>query len=301
VEISSSLTEVFRAHVRPGLALPEPPGELERLLSQRFEEAKAPWPGVELPAADLVRHLAERLPEAGEGAEVGALLDGLRLSDLYLACACVKRVPGADAALEREYLGKLPGILRRQFRSAPSAEIEDVCQRVRVKLLLGDPPGHPHLLTYTGEGALLSWIRIIGVRALIKAPPADRPDALAPEPLADLDVEGDAIKGELHQKFREVVQEAVRTLLSQDDRYLLKLHYKDGKSTLVLARYFGVSQPTLWRRLDRIREKILAESKRLMRERYGIEGEGLRSLVSGLESRFDITLSRLFDSDAPPG
>jgi RNA polymerase sigma-70 factor, ECF subfamily len=274
VEISGSLTGIFRAHARVGVALPDGPDALERVLSERFEKAKARWPGVALPA-------------------------------LYLACACASRVPGADGALEREYLARLPAILRDQFRGAPEATIDDVVAEVREKLLMGTPSGGPHLLTYTGEGALMSWVMVIAKRALIKllpqpgAQPAFPLDELIEELPANPDPERDAIKRDLHRKFREATQEAVRTLVTQqEDRSLLSLYYKRGVSTVALAEYFNVSQPTMWRRLERLRKELRAESERLMREKYGIGGEALKALISGLESRFDVTLSSIFGSDA---
>ncbi|HZN93802.1 MAG TPA: RNA polymerase subunit sigma-70, partial [Myxococcales bacterium] len=209
MEISGSLTRSFRARARVGVALPGDPDELERLLAQRYEEARAPWPGVALPADEFVSHVAERLPGEREGAPVGEVLDGLRLSDLYLACACARRVPAADAALEREFLSRLPGLLRRQYSKAAGATIDDACQAVREKLLLGNPPGQPHLLTYSGEGALMSWTRVIAARTLSKLmsqgagqPPPDLDPFPPLESPADVDVEGDAIKSDLQRKFR---------------------------------------------------------------------------------------------------
>ena len=172
-----------------------------------------------------MRHLAERLPESSAGAPVGEVLDGLRLSDLYLACACARQVPGAAEALERDFLSRLPALLRHQFREVPEATIEDTCQLLREKLLLGNPAGQPHLLTYSGEGALMSWIRIIGVRTLIKQlrPETDSPppelEWFLSEPAAEDDLERDAIKRDLHRKFREAVREGrARGLSDRHDR-----------------------------------------------------------------------------------
>ena len=184
VEISGSLTGIFRAHARVGVALPDGPDDLER-----------------------------------------------------------------------EYLAKLPAILRDQFRGAPEATIDDVVAEVREKLLMGNPAGGPHLLTYTGEGALMSWVLVIARRALMRllpqagTQPAVPFDELIEELPESPDPERDAIKRELHQKFRAATQEAVRALVTQqEDRSLLSLYYKRGVSTVALAEYFNVSQPTMWRR-----------------------------------------------------
>ena len=48
--------------------------------------------------------------------------------------------------------------------------------------------------------------------------------------------------------------------------------------------------------VERLRKELRAESERLMREKYGISGEALEALISGLESRFDVTLSQIFSS-----
>src|SRR5256885_934105 len=268
--ISGSLTEVFRAHARAGLALPADPDQLERALVQRHEEARALRPGLALPAEVFVRHVAERLPGEKAGAPVEEVLDALRLSDLYLACACANRVRSAAELLDRECLSKLPGLLRSQFNHVSDTLIEEACQLVRVKLLMGEPAGRPHLLTYTGEGALMSWARVIAVRTLGKllrpAGPVQDDVIFEPEVPGDQDVERDAVRRDLLQKLRGAVRDAARSL-PKDDRHLLKLYYKDRVSTARLASYYETSQPTMWRRLDRIREGLLAESKRLLRER----------------------------------
>jgi RNA polymerase sigma-70 factor (ECF subfamily) len=252
-----------------------------------------------VPAELFVQHLAERLPDSGAGVPLEQVLDGLRLSDLSLACACAHRVRGADAALQREHLGRLPEMLRRQFRGTSAALIEDACQRVAEKLLLGNPAGRPHLLTYTGEGALAGWVRTIGVRMVMQMlrPQGNRPqvDPEPWEPDPAPDVEEDLARSERRTRLREVVREVARAL-SPEEKLLLKHHYKDGLSTAKLANLHGGSQPTMWRKLDGIRQKLLAGSKRLLRERFGIDGEELGELISGLESRFEVTLSTVFGS-----
>src|SRR4051812_38415602 len=99
-------------------ALPISPSlDLERLLAPAFETARARWPDVTVTAAQFMRHVAERLPAAGTGPPVEQVLEELHLSDLYLACACTLGVPRAADAFERDYLTKIPSILRHHRHS----------------------------------------------------------------------------------------------------------------------------------------------------------------------------------------
>jgi len=304
-EASKALAKVFRDHAQVPVALPPAPEELEVLLSERVGAAGAAWPGVEISAGRFVRHLAGRLPEAGQGRPLAQVLDGLAVPELYLACACGDGVPLAAEILEREYLARLPGILARQFPGISSATVEEVRQVVREELLMGSSKeAGPRILTYRGEGELFGWIKIIALRKASRLLPARQDGPVEPDLLPHLTMAGDQeetlIRGELQDKLREAVREAVRAVTSRDQRYLLRLHYRDRLSTVELVKLFGTSQPTISRKIQRIRESILAETKRLMREQHGIGEQELRAFLADA-SRIDLTLSAIFDSRQAPG
>ncbi|HVE85561.1 MAG TPA: sigma-70 family RNA polymerase sigma factor [Myxococcales bacterium] len=299
--MTQGLGQTFREHARVAVALPADAGALEAMLEQQLQAARAAWPGVELPAEVFARHVAERLPAASEGKPVERALDGMALCDLYLACACAEGVPRAAEQLEARFLARLPEILRRQFRKASTAEIEDVCQLVREELLMGTPERGPHLRSYSGEGALWSWIRIIAARKASRRLSTGRPpdEELVPDllPPGGRNQEQSAIRSELQQKLREAVREAVSAATSKDDRYLLRLHYRERLSTVELVKVFGTSQPTISRRLMRIRAAILVEARRQMQERHGVGEQELKDFLAD-QSRIDMTLSVIFSSAA---
>src|SRR5678809_286972 len=150
-----SLVEVFQAHLPAGTLPPEGRAALEERLGRAVAAARAPWPDLGLSAVQFIRHVAERFP-AEEGTQpVEAVLESLHLSDLYLACACANGAPAAIAILEHEYLSKVPAVLR--YRRLSSDTIDDVCQKLREKLLL-QTASAPAIATYTGEGRLQVWI-----------------------------------------------------------------------------------------------------------------------------------------------
>ena len=285
----STLAEAFLARAPPGVALPER-SRLGPLLVEAFEAARAPWPGLDLPAERFIRHLAERWPPgAKDGVEPA--IRGLHLGDLYLACACAAGVPGAADALEREHLSKIPAALRRQ-RLAPEA-VEDVCQKLREKVIL-----NTHIATYSGEGKLSNWIAVIAKRMAAKSAargPASTSGwsrVVGQLPAAG-DLEKDVLKKDLLGELESAMR-AAGAALSDEQRELLKFHYRDGLSEPKLAKLFNTSQPTISRRLGKAREIMLAETERLLGERLGLTREDFESFISDVRSRWlDLSLSHV--------
>src|SRR5689334_19231180 len=120
-----SLAHIFRSSAPAAVVAGASDAELDALLAGRYGAAKAAWPGVELPAESFVRHVAERVPATGAGKPLAQVLDGMALSDLYLACACAQGIPAASQALEAAFIARLPRLLETQFRGAPSATVDD--------------------------------------------------------------------------------------------------------------------------------------------------------------------------------
>lgn len=297
------LAQVFSKHAQAPVALPGDPEQLEALLAAKYAAARDAWPGVELPADELVRYLAERLPKSAEGRSLALVLEEVALFDLYLACACAAGVPAAAQALERSFLAKLPGLLRNQFREVPTATLEDACQVVREQLLLGNQEGGPYIRNYSGKGGLLNWIKVIAVRRVIKMLPQgdteEREPRIFDDQAAASDPDKDLSRNDFQPKFRAAVRDAVMTATTQEQRYQLKLHYIQRLSTVKLAKLFGTNQPTMWRRLERIRQAILVEATRLLRVRHGISSEELKAFITD-QSRLAVTLTSIFDDGATP-
>lgn len=288
-----SLVEIFLANTPASAAAPGDRSALERLLAQAFETAHARWPGLALTAAQFMRHVAERLPPAaGPGQPLEQVLEGLHLSDLYLACACALGVPGGAETLEREHLAKVPTILRLH-RHSPEL-IDDVCQKLREKLIL-----HAHIATYTGEGKLGSWVEVIAKRM---ANQEARPAASGSSGLSKIveavaspgDLEKDILKKDLLAELQSALRAAGSTL-SEEQHQLLKFHYRNGLSEAKLAALFNTSQPTISRRLKAARQAILEETKRLLRERLRLADKDFDSFIADVQSRWlDLSLSQLF-------
>ncbi|HEY8207946.1 MAG TPA: hypothetical protein VIG99_10730, partial [Myxococcaceae bacterium] len=192
-----------------------------------YETARSNWPGLRLSAEQFIRHVTER-----------QALESTHMADLYLACACAAGIPGAVEALERDYLARVPGILGLQHRSAET--IDEVCQKLREKLLVRDG-----ISSYSGEGKLLSWIEVVAKRLANKedrsrggTPPGDAGSGDPPQQGADL--ERDAIKKRIVAELQVAVR-AAGSVLSHEQREILRFHYRNGMSESRLAKLFNTS------------------------------------------------------------
>jgi len=60
-----------------------------------------------------------------------------------------------------------------------------------------------------------------------------------------------------------------------------------------MARLFGVSQPTMSRRLQATRQAVFEETKRLLRERLDFASSSLDSFLGSLDGRLDLSVSQI--------
>lgn len=277
--------------------------EFENLLRRAWEKGHGAWPQVPLPAEVFMRHLARLLPGDSEAPSCSELLGQLALEDLYLACACVHGVSEATEVLEHDYLAKLPALIAHLKLPAPA--LEDLCQMVRIHLLLGTPESGPRLAEYTGRGALLSWMRVIAARMALRLAPPTREtseeNALAaleslqsPDPDADLAL----IKRRYRPVFLQAVREAFEAL-SSEHRHLLRLHFVDRLPTTRMAPLFGVDQSTVSRWIKGARQSVYEDTKRRLKERLRLSSHEFDSLVTTLESQLDLSFSEILDHADP--
>jgi RNA polymerase sigma-70 factor len=295
------LAATFLAHAKVRFVPPVETAALERLLVHAWETSRAQWPTVALPAGPFVIHLAERLPEAGPDSPLEPLLAQLSLAELYLACACVRGIASAIELFERNYLAKLPGLLRGPKQ--PEAMLDDVCQLARVKILVPTPEGGPKLAEYTGRGALLSWVRVTAVRIAIKlqalekpAPDQDSDTVFAALPAPGVDTELDLIKRRHHTDFRLAMREAF-SALAADERHLLRLYFVDQLSSYELAALFRVNQSTVSRWLKNTRQRVYEETQRRLQARLGLSPRDFKSFLAILDSQLELSISQLLGEE----
>lgn len=292
------LSATFLAGAPADIAMSGHADELEKLLRHAWETGRGPWQQLPLPADVFVRHLARQMPAGNAGSSLALLVEQLELVDLYLACACMHGEPAAVEVLEQQYLAKLPSLL--SYLRLPISLLDEVCQQVRIHLLIGttDATG-PRLGEYTGRGSLMSWIKVIAVRLALKHGPSAREtpeedviEALknlpAPEPSMELDL----IKRRYRREFHQAVREAFAAL-SSNQRHMLQLHFVDGLSMTEMGSLYRVNQSTISRWLRDARQSIYEGTKNLLKERLQISSREFESLLAAIESQLDLSLSEL--------
>jgi RNA polymerase sigma-70 factor, ECF subfamily len=275
--------------------------DIEGLLRRAWETGRRRWPELDLPADVFIHYLTERLPKAGAEIPLETAIENLHLEDLYLACACVKGVPGAVEALEKHFLARLPALLA--YLNPPPMTLDEVCQQVRVHLLVPTREAEPTLAEYAGNGPLLSWVRVIATRMLQKqfGPTRERSGenivaAMEAERAPGQDPESQLFKHRFRHAFRKAMQEAFAAL-SSDERYLLKLHFIDRLPTTKLGPLFGKDQSTISRWITKAREKVYEETKRRLKERLHLSSKEFESHMEAIKSSFEMRLSQLLNEE----
>ena len=261
---------------------------MKACLRDRLAAARARWPRVQLDDADIHPHLAARAP----GDDAG--LERLHLEDLFLACACLRGDRAALLALEAEVLSQVP----RWLEGFEGVSADEVQQDLREKLLVGE---RPHLLDYSGRGALVRWVRVAATRAAIDRQRRNKPVDLdaVDELLAGPDPQIDFVKLHDREALREVLREAVRSL-SPRDLGLLRLHYLEGLSLEKLAELERVHRATVARHLAAARAAALERVHALLRARLKLTPEEGESLLRLVRSRLDLSLrGALGDPQSP--
>lgn len=257
------------------------PSSIERA----FEIGRQAYPGIDLPRAAFVSFAQVRTETWGGSPE--------RAADLYLACACVERVPAAVAEFLGRFGKRIPVYLGRLARDPDF--VAEVRQIVVTRCIVGDPGNPPSLNTYSGTGSLEGWLRATAVRealALNRRASRDTDDfeaALeARTPWADHEI------SLFKQMYREPVSRAFAAACSQigrEDRALLRLHYVEGVTTANLANMYGISRATLIRRLAAARESLLERVKSALKDSARIADRDFDSILRLVQSQIDLRLS----------
>jgi RNA polymerase sigma-70 factor, ECF subfamily len=259
--------------------------------------ARASWP--EWPNTDATAFAQFVSSTLGE-----VPFESLHAKDLWLAFHAGRGLPQAVAALESSCFSDLPNILRA--RRAEPAEVDEVVQRLRDRLLVAEPGEQPKILTYGGRGELRAWVRVAAVRGWLNLKreqgqgatafvnrasslESTADEALAAEASSDLELE--LLKGKYKEIFRKAFLDTV-TNLAPGARLLLKLHYLDRLSMEDVGKILGVHRLTVLRRLERARQELSEGTKERLEMELRLAPPDVESLLRLIQSRLDVSLQQ---------
>jgi RNA polymerase sigma-70 factor, ECF subfamily len=252
-------------------------------LAAWFDAAPQHYPTLRVDGEAFQKHVAGLVSTLAPGTH-------LHMNDLYLAYACGM---GDDAALrifEQERMVDVPLFLAKYTLDVE--QVHEALQRIRERLFVWDV-GPPRILTYSGQGPLGGWLRMVAVRVTLDMLRQAGHDFEAPElDAVAIDPELALVKSRYAEQFRTAIRNALASL-SDRDATLLKLRHAQGLDSAKIAAVYRVSARTVQRWLGDAHEQVnRAVRKELVANRQ-IEARDLSSVLGLIESQLDITLGAL--------
>jgi RNA polymerase sigma-70 factor, ECF subfamily len=216
--------------------------------------------------------------------------------DLYLACAAALGQPAAIAAFERELEPVARAAARRIDASADF--VDEAVQATRDRLLVACDGDRPRIAEYSGQGTLAAWVRVATMRIAMNMVRGRRRDVLVDdEAFFDTVTDGsEAERAQACSRYGAACADALRAAfasLTARERNLLRLHHLHGLTVDELAPTLKVHRATVARWLARSRERLLAATRAGLKERLAATDSAVDSILRELQSRIDVTLSRL--------
>lgn len=260
-------------------------------MDELLAAARARWPHVSFDDAACRRHLEDcsdegRLPPHGV--------------ELLLAVACLAGDAAAIRAFNDAMFERVDRVLSRLGLGA--ADIDDVKQDVRTKLLVGTEGGDAKLALYRGTGPLAHWVASVAGREALGAMRKKKPtDAIDDDDfLADAadDPELVALKSQHGAAFKEAFQAAVRELGSRE-RGILRALIVDDRSINEVAAVYGIHRVTASRWVSELRADLLKRTRNQLRDRFQLDAASLDSALRLLDSNLELSLFRLLAETKP--
>jgi RNA polymerase sigma-70 factor (ECF subfamily) len=261
-----------------------------------FQTGRTSWPAVVLDEAVFARWIEDKqlAPEAVRE----------HAADIYIACACLARTPGAADAFSARYLANVRPYLGSLTKGRDHDFICEVGQHLSEKLLVGTAEQPPRLSAYGARGPLEGWIRMAAMRAALDLMRREHPErhgdeALVEQAVGHVDGELAYLKERYRPHFVEAFREALGSISAQS-RALLRLHYLEHVTTAALAALHGVSRPTIVRRLTDAREEVLVAVGTRVRDKLAVDASEYDSLLELVRSQIDMSLTGMLRGlDAP--
>jgi RNA polymerase sigma-70 factor (ECF subfamily) len=261
--------------------------------ARAFERARHEWPEIALSFAAFDAALARH------GIDKPSELEGLHVADLFLATACHHGDPAALVAFDRLYATSIAGVASR---SRGRSDFEDeVHQRLRIRLLVGEGGAPPRIASYTGRGSLRGWVQVSAARIAINLARGDRAREGRREQTAatldlrmadELDPEANYLRGVHRETFQQAFQDALEGL-SPRQRNVLRLRFLDGVNIDGIGAVYRVHRTTAARWVREARTQVMNHTRRLLGARLRLSPRTVDSLVRLLESELELRDSLL--------
>jgi RNA polymerase sigma-70 factor (ECF subfamily) len=255
--------------------------------------ARERWPASWLADDVFIAHLRARLPA---DADPATALPGLAVVDLYLACACCHGVAPALEAFARTILCEVNAHVASFDRSTAFAD--EVKQALATKLLVAAPGARPKLDDYAGSAPLSAWVRVAAIRTALNlrrghAVAAETSDGQAmAEVAAPGDVETELIRRRYGAAFETAIAAALDGL-SPRERTLLRLRLVEGMEVEAIATMYNVHRTTITRWIGGCHDRLLDETRRILRDSLGLASGEIDSLAGLVQSQLHVSLHRL--------
>jgi RNA polymerase sigma-70 factor (ECF subfamily) len=261
-------------------------------LAQLRAAAIAAFPDVAIGETEYAAELARRLGAAA----TPELLARVRADHVHLAIACVRGDTIAIKRFEADFIDEVDACAKR-MRARPD-QADDVRSYLRRTLFVSEPGRNAALADYSGRGDLRSYLRVIVTRELVRVIDGGKREVgVAEESFLDkLSPLSDPEVGYLREAYRPDVDAAMRIAVAKlpdESRALLRYSLVDGWSIDRIAKLYGVHRATAARRVAAVRDELGELIRVELSIRLAIPVDEVDSVVRLVQSRVDVSLSRL--------
>jgi RNA polymerase sigma-70 factor (ECF subfamily) len=215
--------------------------------------------------------------------------------EVGLAEAVSRGEPTALRTFESRYLVPVRGTLRAM--TIGDADIADIEQTVRERLLVAEPGGKARLGDYAGQGRLGGLVRVAAVREALKllrrrnrAPSDD--DWLEDLSSPDDDPALAQLKARHRAAFKEAFEDAVRQLTPREHT-LLRLHLVRHESIDHIGAIYAVHRATAARWIEAAKRQLRVLTNRVLAQRFDLRGPEFERVIELIESRIELSIERL--------
>ena len=269
-------------------------GDARELLTAHIARARAAYPELEVDAERFAAHIGQHLGDDH------SMLASIRAPSLYLALACGLGQAQAITRFREQFAHDIDRALGKA--ASTGIPLDELRQRVEVKLFAASERGPAHILKYSGHGELQGWVRVVVARMVIDVRRAhagrDNPNVqLSASALVHEGLEPDLqIVQARHRGDVQAAIEAALAELTPKERRLLRGATVQRLGTDDLGRLFGVHRTTAARWVDKAQQRLTTLTHAHLRARLGTESGSVDGLVALVRGELDVSVERLLAS-----